>query len=112
MTGNLLKISSAYLAQVWRNCQTERLSLIDHRVIPAKVQTQSSAAVSFSSYTIYDHSLNAAPPLTLNSLRSMQVVKDLLNYFHGQVRCCIFFRMKFLTFPSCLPKIVDKIVQS
>lgn len=62
MTGNLLKISSAYLAQVWRNCQTERLSLIDHRVIPAKVQTQSSAAVSFSSYTIYDHSLSATPP--------------------------------------------------
>lgn len=61
MTGNLLKISSAYLAQAWRNCQTEWLSLIDHRVIPAKAQIQSSAAVSSSRYTIYGHSLNAAP---------------------------------------------------
>lgn len=62
MTGNLLKVSSAYLAQVWRNCQTERLFLIDHGVIPAKVQTQSSAAVSFSSWTVYGHSLSAALP--------------------------------------------------
>lgn len=42
----------------------------------------------------------------------MQVVKDLLNYFHGQEQRCIFSKTKFLTFPSYSPKIVDKIVQS